>query len=631
MCGIAGFMDSSGDATLVARMRVVLNALEHRGPDDSGMLTYPTDLESRQPRAGIGNRRLSIIDLTSLGHQPMTTADGRYSITYNGEIYNADSLRDELERLGHRFRSRTDTEVFLEAFAHWDTGAFARMEGMFAAAIIDRSAGHIVIVRDPFGIKPLFYHQHGTRIVFASEIGALREFGGIATRVNAERTRDFLGHIHTSHARETLYAEVQQLPAAHYATLPMTSTAAVYPVRYWSLATTPSTVSFAQAAEELRGLVSGSVTRHLRSDVPMGFSLSGGLDSSSVLSCARRALPDTELHAFGFATDDADLTEVAHQQTAASACAATLHAVRFDSAQLEREFDHLIDVQGEPFASPAICAQYAVFARAKEEGVKVILGGQGSDELFAGYSEYFPARVATLIRQGRLIEARHFIRAAGARWGISEGVLARRALRMAAPTAARAALGRVRGGPRMQPWLAATWFADRGVGPMPEWWPRGRELMKSHLAEVIEHVHLQPLMRYEDRSSMALSMESRVPFLTPVLAHFAFSLPESYLVSRDAEQKAVLRAAMRGLVPDAILNRRDKIGFGVPIVRWLIELSPWVEARRALVEKCPAIDASVFDRHWRAVRERGNVASAYLVWRCIVLAVWAERNGVEWE
>ena len=631
MCGIAGFIDSSGDATMVGRLRDVLNALEHRGPDDCGLLTHPVDLHSTGPRSGIGNRRLSIIDLTSLGHQPMTTADGRYSITYNGEIYNADALRAELEKLGHRFRSRTDTEVFLEAFAHWDTQAFARFEGMFAAAIIDRAENRVVIVRDAFGIKPLFYHQRGARIVFASEIRAIREFGGIDARVNPERVRDFLAHIHTSHARETLYADVHQLPAAHYATLPLTSSSAVSPVRYWSLATPPSRLSFGQAAEQLRGLVSGSVTRHLRSDVPMGFSLSGGLDSSSVLSCARRALPDAPLHAFGFATDDADLTELAHQQNAAAACGATLHAVRFDSAQLEREFEHLVDVQGEPFASPAICAQYAVFARAREEGVKVILGGQGSDELFAGYAEYFPARVATLIRLGRLLEAGHFIRAAGARWSLSEGMLARRALRMAAPGAARAALRRVRGRPRVQPWLAAAWFADRGISPMPEWSPRGRELMKSHLRHVIEHVHLQPLMRYEDRSSMALSMESRVPFLTPALAHFAFSLPESYLVSRDAEPKAVLRAAMRGIVPDAILDRRDKIGFGVPIVRWLTELTPWVDARRALVGKCPAIDANVFDRHWRAVRERGSVPSAYLVWRCLVLAVWAERCGVAWE
>ncbi len=630
MCGIAGFIDAGGDEQLVPALDRALLALAHRGPDDSGIVVHRPNVD-RGPVVGLGNRRLSIIDLSPAGHQPMTTADGRYSLTYNGEVYNAVALRSQLVALGHQFHSDTDTEVFLEAYAEWGVEAFARMEGMFAAAILDRPRQQVVLVRDVFGIKPLFYHQSRGRLVFASELGALRAFGGVGRGVHAAQVHDFLRQVHVAHPVETLFVDVQQLAPAHYLVAPIDRSRAPSAVRYWRLSTATSDISYADATEQLRALVLGSVARHLRSDVPIGFSLSGGLDSSSVLLAARRASPDGELHAFSFVTDDAELAESEYQEIAATAAGAVRHAVRFDAAQLVRDFDKVVDLQGEPFASPAICAQYAVFARAREQGVRVILGGQGSDELFAGYAEYFPARVASLLRRGRFAEAAHFVRAAADRWKLSPRALVRGALGMSAPVAVRALVRGMRGQTPVHPWLAAAWFEERHVEAPSAWFPRGRELMKDQLLHVIEDVHLQPLMRYEDRSSMALSMESRVPFLTHLMGTFALSLPESYLVSRDAEQKAVLRDAMRGVVPDAILDRRDKIGFGVPVARWLNESAQWVEQRMPLVRACPAINSSVIDRHWRAVRERSSVASAYLVWRCLVLATWAERHEAVWQ
>jgi len=175
------------------------------------------------------------------------------------------------------------------------------------------------------------------------------------------------------------------------------------------------------------------------------------------------------------------------------------------------------------------------------------------------------------------------------------------------------------------------WFAGNGVVPPQPWRARGREVMKEHQLDIVEHVHLQALMRYEDRNASALSMENRVPFLTPRLARFAFSLPEAYLISPTGEQKAVLRAAMRGIVPDAILDRRDKLGFAVPIAQWLVQLTPWVEQRLSMVAECPAIDKPALDRHWSAVRTRASVGSAYLIWRCLTLATWAERGAVQWQ
>jgi len=634
MCGIAGFVALEGSDACVAGLARALDRMAHRGPDDHGTVLVPAG-PGRGPLAGLGNRRLSIIDTSPSGHQPMTTADGRYSITYNGEIYNYRELRSQLAAGGHRFASHCDTEVLLLAWAAWGPACLARLEGMFAFAIVDRIDRRMVLARDAFGIKPLFYSRSGGRLVFASEIRGVFEFGGVGRVVNAARLRDYLIESHTGQGPETLLADIRQVPPAHYLEVPLDLSRDDWPTRYWS----PDDgarrhVTFAAAAEELRALVLDSVRLHLRSDVPVGFSLSGGLDSSSVLLAARHALgPHAELLAFGFVTDEAAINEAAWQAQAAVAAGAKLHPIRFSATDLGRDLDSIVDIQGEPFGSPTIYAQYRVFARARDAGVKVILGGQGSDELFAGYDTYLPARAATLLMRWRWVAAARFVDAASTRWGHGRRPMARSAVAMALPASIERTLRRVlrpARRARAPDWLDHHWLAARGVEPAPPWRPHGGEAMKQLLVEGIENNHLQALMRYEDRSAMALSLESRVPLLTPRLARFALSLPESHLISPTGEHKAVLREAMRGIVPAGVLDRRDKIGFAVPVARWLVELAPFVEQKLALAGTCPPIQRAEVERRWTAVRQVGHVGAAYTLWRCITLATWAERGAVQW-
>lgn len=560
----------------------------------------------------------------------MSTADGRFTIVYNGEVTNYQELRAELVAAGRRFRSGSDTEVLLEAWAAWGPAALERLEGMFAFALFDREAASVTLARDPFGIKPLFYVLLPTGAVFASEIPALLEFGGISRRANPARLWDYLVRSNTDHGSETMLADVRQVPPAHRLTVSLAAPSSAEPERYWRAENGERrTIPFGEAATELRGLLEGSVRRHLRSDVPVGFALSGGVDSSAMLALARGALgPAAELHAFGYVSDDPALSEESYQVIAAQSAHATLHPVRFTANDLERELDTLMQVQGEPFASPTIYGQYRIFRAAREAGMKVMVGGQGADEIFAGYQRYAPARVVSLLREHAYWSAGKFARAAGRRWQMRGRSILRSALGLSVPRRWQESLRVARRRHRRLGWVAEEWFLERGIGPTPVWMPRGREALKELLLHTIEDVHLQALMRYEDRNAMAFSIENRVPFLTPALARFAFAMPESYLISPEGVPKALLRAAMRGIVPDPILDRRDKIGFAVPVAGLLASSAPWVERQLKALRGMPMVRPDQIQRHWDAVRIGRSIPDAFLVWRWLGLTRWIEQFNI---
>ncbi|HEY2804604.1 MAG TPA: asparagine synthase (glutamine-hydrolyzing) [Gemmatimonadales bacterium] len=635
MCGIAGFASASPDADDVNRLRRALGVLQHRGPDDEGWLTHPTTPD-RGPLVGLGNRRLRIIDLSPGGHQPMTTADGRYSITYNGEIYNYRELRSDLETAGHRFVSSSDTEVLLHAWAAWGTDALPRLDGMFAFAILDRVEQRLTLARDPAGIKPLFFHVTlPDAIVFASEIKAIRELRTVGSRVNPTRLRDYLVERFTGRGDATLLEDVQQVPPGHYLTVSLRQPGVPALTRYWEYGTEESRpVSFASAVDELRDLLTDSVRSHLRSDVPLGFLLSGGLDSSSVLTIARQVLgADADLRTYSYIDDDPMLNESIYQVCVTAANRATRHAVRVEPEELVRDWDQFMDIQQEPFFSPVVYVQYRVLERAREDGVKVILGGQGADELFAGYQRFATARAASLWRQGRWMDAGRLIGSAAQRWQTPRLSLMRTSLALALPPLVADAYRAVRHAGRatsVPDWLNTGWFTGQGVPPVRQWSPAGDDVLREFLEYTLTSTHLQDLMRFEDRSGMALSMESRVPFLAPRLLRFASALPEEFLVSESGKSKFILREAMRGLVPDAILDRRVKVGFSVPVVRWLVQSSSWVEGKLAMAEDCPAVFAPALRRRWQQVQQ-GDVVGAYELWGIFSLLTWAERGAMQWQ
>jgi asparagine synthase (glutamine-hydrolysing) len=640
MCGIAGIIATEPCDWMPSSGKAILDRLYHRGPDDHGWLTYSG---GDGPRFGQGaiperpaevlllHRRLSILDLSEAGRQPMSSPDGRYWIAYNGEIYNYLELRAELAAAGHTFRTGTDTEVLLAALARWGPAALPRLVGMFAFALLDTVGRKMVLARDYFGIKPLYYCRTTEALGFASEIKALFDMRGVRPRIDPQGLYDYLRFGKTDHRPQTMLAGIRQVPPAHLLEIALDQPLSAEPLRYWHLDPRHTTdLPFDEAAGRLRQLFLDSVRLHLRSDVPVGTALSGGIDSSSIVMAVRKAAEDgVDFHSFSFIAADPAMSEERWVDTAAAAARTTVHKVTLEAAELAADLDRLIAVQDEPFGSTSVYAQYRVCQLAREAGIKVLLDGQGSDEMLAGYRHYLPAHLASLLRRGRLVRAFRLFRGAQAQPDVSLRELALCAGGALLPEVLKKPVRRLVTAESFPRWMNRAWFLEHRM-TAPAAPARATPTLPAALLDDFTHTSLPALLRYEDRNSMAFSIESRVPFLTPQLAEFVFSLRESYLLSDEATSKHVFRAAMRGLVPDVILDRRDKIGFLTPDKDWLSTLRPWVDqvlggdAARSI----PALCLDEFIEESRRMFA-GQARFDLHIWRFLNLIRWTEQLGVQ--
>jgi asparagine synthase (glutamine-hydrolysing) len=638
MCGILGLVSTRPDVELAPRAVRLGAMIAHRGPDDHAWLAFgpagvrvgKEDVTAGEDQVVFVHRRLSILDLSEAGRQPISDPTGRWHLVFNGEIYNYLELRAELERLGIGFRTRTDTEVLLHALIRWGRSALPRLVGMFAFALLDTQEKRLLLARDFFGIKPLLYVRTAHRFAFASELPPLLEVPGVSRSVEPQRLFDYLRFGTTDHGDATLFRDIRQLPPAHCMELREDRGWTGEPAAYWKLdRSEPVDIPFVEAVRQTREMFLDNVRLHLRSDVPVGAALSGGIDSSAIVACMRHVEPALQLHAFSYIAEQAELSEERWIDLAAERSGAILHKVRPAAADLVADLDRLIRVQGEPFGSTSIYAQHRVFRAAREHNIPVMLDGQGADEMLGGYRFYNVTRLASLLRRGRLIEATRFLRAAGGLSG-SGGTM-----RFAAQSMARLLPGPMRslgmslaGRELMPSWLHADWFRGRhvreaNVGSIS---PRS---VAEHLEQSLFETNLPMLLRYEDRNSMAYSIESRVPFLTPSFVSYLLRLPEHFLISHEGVSKYVFREAMRGLVPDAILDRRDKIGFVTPEQQWMRSLQPWVEAtlQSEKAKTIPALDAAALHREWAEVLA-GRRYFDSRVWRWVNFIRWAEAFDV---
>lgn len=637
MAGIAGILGTGFNPDRLEALRRMAGALRHRGPDGEGYLVFPAPDSPAGTMAGpfcaLAHRHCSFDALSSQDRQPMSSVEGGLVLVMDGVIHNGYSLRTELKAGGHRFRSSSDAETVLAALAQWGTGAFTRLEGAFALAILDPARRRLLLVRDLFGTLPLYYAPLPGGLAFASEITALLTLPEVSRRVNLARLYDYLFSSNTDHGDQTLFSAIRALPASHLLEVPLDRLGSAAASRYWSLDLGQlSALSFDQAAERLRALFLESVAARLgwssadgfRSLRRGGFVFSG--DGRPPLAGGRLPTPHLQL-CLRYVSDDPAISEEHHVDAVVRAAQAEGCKLRIHAAELERDFDRLVSAQAEPFTSPTIYVQHRLLGLAGERGVRVMFGGQGSDEMLGSYDWYLPARLASLLRGRHGIAAARFLARARGTLGFAE------LLRSAAGHLVPLPLLRLRhglaGGHRPPAWIDAAWFTGRGVVAPPRFRGQGPHLLREALQESMFHSHLQAMLRYEDRNGMAFSIETRLPFLTPRLAEFIFSLPEEYIIAPDGTRKAVFRRAMRGLVPDQILNRRDKIGFAVPVVAWLLELAPWVERKLARASGIPGLNHGAVKQQWEAVRSQGSGRDAFLIWRWISLATWADQFQVE--
>lgn len=597
MCGIAGI--AASDPELLRPLAAMTRALRHRGPDDEGYLLLDSRSGRTQAYAGadtlpelalpplpaaipggvdvaLGHRRLAIIDLSAGGHGPMTSIDGRLAITYNGEVFNYLELREELRGLGHAFRTACDTEVLLAAYAEWGPAALHRLNGMWAFALYDARERRLFCARDRFGVKPFFYLGDGALFAFASEIKGLLAHPAASRTPNSTTLARFLAQGAIDETAETFLAGIRSLPAGHQLSLDL-ATRRLAVERWYEL---PAAEARLGDPAELRALLEDAVRLRLRSDVDVGTCLSGGLDSSSLVALTARlraATGNSGRRAFSVVYPDPELQEAAHIDTMVAATGAIGHRTTPTSSELLADLPALAWQQDEPFPSPGVYSQWRVMRLAREAGVTVLLDGQGADEVLAGYHYHFGPYLAEIAgRDGwgaALRQARQASGVTGRSLGFFLSLLAHQTLPLPNRVRAWAVRRGVSQGRVPSCLLAPELRALLTTAGVERHRPRP-SLAAERRANILT-TSLPALLRYEDRNSMAFSVEARTPFLDYRLVERAMALPAGDLI-RDGWTKALLRQAMAGVLPESVRLRRDKLGFATPETRWLTELAPQV-------------------------------------------------------
>jgi asparagine synthase (glutamine-hydrolysing) len=591
MCGLvvtASFEGAPADVRLLKRASDVLL---HRGPDDFGIATF----------GGIGFafRRLAILDLSPGGHQPMELQEAGLAVVFNGEIYNYLELKHELQQLGHRFKTASDTEVLLHAYLEWGSACVHHLNGMWAFVIYDERRQRLFASRDRFGVKPLYRWSDGKRLVLASEIKAIVATGWYQPSVNWSTTASFLVDGYLDQDRATFFSGIEQLPAG--STLEVTLDGLMREQRFWSV----SQVSEDRPDDPVgtfRELFEDSVRLRMRSDVPVGVCLSGGIDSNAIISTMSKLRGQHvgyPLQAFSYIP--AEFSEADYINESVLQTNAILNTLDVTPRELWDVLPKALWHYDEPAHSPTALIGFQLMRLAKSRGTTVVLNGQGADEVNAGYHVYFRTYWAELLHRGKwrhaLSEMSDYARASGGP--------VRRIVTGAAAHWLRSELRQLRGTAGV-PASRSGHKARAGSG----WY--ARELQDtiapaqtlsgiSLTAALVRSVERRPLplyLRIEDRNSMAHSVEARLPFLDYRLVTMSFRLPSEWKL-RGRWNKYVVREAMKGVVAERVRSRFDKMGFPTPSRQWLA--GPWYEPMRDVISMKRLRESGICDV--RLVRE----------------------------
>jgi len=641
MCGIAGIysLDGSRNPEYAKYVTRMLDSLRHRGPDDEGYLAADsvkkegfllTGRESRVEGVRIedfkkpadlffGHRRLSIIDLSPAAHQPMCNENGQVWIAYNGEIYNYLEIRKELECLTHHFKSHSDTEVILHAYEQWGTDCLTRFNGMWSFAIVDLRTNRIFCSRDRMGVKPFYYTYDGKRFCFASEIKAIFKVNGFLAWPNEQMIADYLFLGLLDHTEETLFKGVYQLKPGEYLLIEGNR---LIIRSYWDIEPRDICLSREDTyAEQFHELLEDSVRLRLRSDVPIGTCLSGGLDSSSIVCLANRLMFEDKVidpklvgerqKVFSSCFKDHIYDERKYIEWIVRQTGAEKNYVFPRGEDFQNDLPRLIWHQDEPFGSTGIYAQWEVMKLAKKCGVTVLLDGQGGDELLGGYlpTFYYLFREQFQRRMWRRLfkELRGFIRYH--------------------PTEFTNMLSH-RLNPRLRNVVGRKidWAHDafqkkflRSIAQPSKF----RTGLDNYLYQCFRSTTLPRLLHYEDRSSMAFSVEARLPFLDFRLVEYIFSLPSDQKI-REGITKVILRKAMEGILPEPIRNRHDKMGFVTPDDVWfrtvLKDKIHKVLSSKSFSDRGYFVVEKVQETFEDCCRYRRNVGP--MLWRWVNLELW---------
>jgi len=649
MCGLSGVIDASrrqsGDALRELALRMA-QVLHHRGPDDVGSWV------DAAAGVALSHRRLAILDLSPLGHQPMQSSCGRYVASFNGEIYNFRTLRAELERLGHRFRSHSDTEIMLSCFSQWGVeSAIPKLNGMFAIAVWDRDERVLHLIRDRMGEKPLYYGWTGKTFLFASELKAFRRYPAFHATIDRDAVALLMRHGYVP-APYSIYTGVAKVLPGTVVTIAPDPGVAPRVRAYWSVTAAAEKGSrdrFRGTAEEaiaeLDGLLKDAVRLRMEADVPLGAFLSGGIDSSTIVALmqAQRARP---VRTFSIGFHEGPYNEAPHAKAVAAHLGTDHTELYVTSGQAIEVIPQLATMYDEPFADSSQIPTYLVSALAKRH-VTVALSGDGGDEIFCGYDRYFLTadlwnKIGVLPYPLRKLAARALRAPSPATWAfifrrlapvllerfqpINTGHLPHRLAEMLTVDSLEALYLSV-----VSLWKRPTVVVPGASEPptvltdAAPWPPTSDPFERMMLRDMLSYLPDDILVKV-DRASMAVSLEARVPFLDHRVVEWAWRLPLS-MKMRHGRAKWILRQVLHRYVPPALVDR-PKMGFGVPIDSWLRgPLREWAES---LLDEKRVADDGIFDaalvrEKWQAhVSGEGNWH--YYLWPILMFQGWFEQE-----
>lgn len=647
MCGIFGLIFKSQSVPIP--LKHATQIIRHRGPDDSGYMLWSKEgglrlladedtsedskslhsldilKENEEFKLAFGHRRLSILDLSPQGHQPMVF--NNLTICYNGEIYNYIEIRERLKAVGRIFRTQSDTEVILQAWEEWGEDCLSYFNGMFAFLIFDSLSQKIYAVRDRFGVKPLYYTQNPTYLSFASEIKQLRVLPEYKFELEEKIAYEYLRFGFIDHSEDTFETQIKQVMPGHIFCYDLDS-GSLIKKQWYKLKIKNFEGSFEEAKFKFKELLKDAVKLRLRSDVPVGSALSGGLDSSAVVCLMDEVLkenPDSDLtlQTVTSSSQIPEFDETKYAQIVNEKVKAKSHQVFPDFEMLKEELESLVWHMDYPFGSTSQFAQWKVFEGAKKAGLIVMIDGQGADEQLAGYGGNDLFLYSGLWKNFKLDKILTESNAYKKQYGslpkgfLISGLLNNlpRSINNLLPSKLQ-----FKYGPK-QSWLNHENRSDFS------WYA---ETLRESLTNQIQIAPLPALLRYEDRNSMAFSVESRTPFMDYRLIEFCLSLPEEFIYLKG-ERKTILRAALRGTVPDEILDRKDKMGFVSNEEYWLKnEGKDWFED---LVRKdVDDLDETFFKKeevfkYFKSL-QASQIPFEYDAWRILNFKLWYNQMKV---
>lgn len=601
MCGISGLVKLNHNTVEKLEIHKMNSIIEHRGPDGEGIFV--------ENNLGLGHRRLSIIDLSELGNQPMSWKD--FIITYNGEIYNYLEIRDTLKSHGYFFRTNTDTEVILASYDYWGFECVKEFNGMWSFAIFDRKKNLLFCSRDRFGIKPFYYLLNNTTFAFASEIKQLLDFEG-SRKVNWKQISDYLIFGESENESSTFFEKIFKLPGSHSLVYYLDSN--TYEInKYYDISLNKDyfTLDLVNASLKLKELIEDSVKLRLRSDVKVGSCLSGGLDSSTIVRIASKFQNfEDKLNVINAKSIDEKFDESLYAIKVSEICDTNLHITKPDISDFKTSLEKVIYAQDEPFTSPSIIFQYHVFKEAKKQDCIVMLDGQGGDENLLGYDYY----IGPILRRKKIIEFYKNVISIKRNSGITIQQIIYQLFYLFFPGITKSSLYiRFKNKILKKELINIRTKKNKSK--------RNKTFRNKSLFELQKYEFfngsLLPLLRYEDKNSMAHSIESRLPFLDYRIVEFCLSLPLN-LKHQNGWSKFILRNIMDKNLPDSIVWRRNKLGFNAPDNIWLSETQNihYEILNSKIMDFC--ID-----------KKKLNMLKGPLKWRLYNIALWEKIFSVQ--